>query len=57
MRTSGRGSEGPFILTGICILALAGMAVMGGPYNFFQAANRWLLNAAESVVLWLRAQM
>ena len=55
MRTSGEGSEGLFIVTGVFVLTLAGIAVMGGPYKFFHAANRTLLNAAESVVLWMQA--
>ena len=57
MRTGGTGSEGMFVLLGVIILTLAGIAVMGGPYNFFQAANRLLLNAAESAVLWARAHL
>jgi hypothetical protein len=56
MRTSGEGSEGLFIVTGVCVLTLAGIAVMGGPYKFFHAANRTLLSAAETVVLWVRSQ-
>jgi hypothetical protein len=55
MRTSGAGSEGLFVVTGVCVLTLAGIAVMGGPYKFFHAANRTLLNAAETVVLWVQA--
>ena len=57
MRTGGTGSEGMFILMGVVVLTLAGIAVMGGPYNFFQAANRLLLNAAESTVLWVRTHL
>jgi hypothetical protein len=37
------------------VLVLAGMAVMGGPHNFFQAANKLLLDSAEKVVLWAQA--
>ena len=55
MRTSGAGSDGNFVLVGICVLTLAGMAVMGGPHNFFQAANRLLVDSAEKVVLWVQA--
>jgi len=55
VKTSGAGTEGLFILGGICLLTIAGIAVMGGPHNFFQAANRALLNAVEHVVLWTRA--
>jgi len=55
MRTSGAGDEGLFVLLGAAVLVLAGMAVMGGPHNFFQAANRLLLDSAEKVVLWAQA--
>ena len=57
MRTSGSGSEGLFIIMGVCILTLAGVLVMGGPYQFFNAANRTLLNAAETIVLWVRSHL
>ena len=57
MRTGGTGSEGMFVLLGVIILTLAGIAIMGGPYNFFQAANRFLMNAAESTVLWVRSHL
>lgn len=57
MRTGGTGSEGMFVLLGLIILTIAGIAVMGGPYNFFQAANRLFLNAAENAVLWVRAHL
>jgi hypothetical protein len=40
----------------VCILTLAGILVMGGPYKFFNAANRTLMNAAENVVLWVKAR-
>ena len=56
MRTSGSGSEGLFIVMGVVILTLAGILVMGGPYQFFHAANRTLMNAAENVVLWVKAR-
>ena len=55
MRTSGNGSEGLFVVMGICILTAAGILLMGGPYKFFNAANRTLLNAAENVKLWVEA--
>ena len=55
MRTSGAGSEGVFVLLGAAVLTLAGIAVMGGPHNFFQAANKLLLDSAEKVVLWAQA--
>lgn len=55
MRTSGEGSEGLFIIMGVCVLTLAGIAVMGGPYKFFHAANRTILKAAETVVLWAQS--
>ena len=55
MRTSGAGSEGTFVLLGAGVLMLAGMAVMGGPHNFFQAANKLLMDSAEKVVLWAQA--
>ena len=57
MRTSGSGSEGLFIVMGVCVLTLAGVLVMGGPYQFFNAANRTLLNAAETIVLWVRSHL
>ena len=53
MRTGGTGSEGVFVITGVCILTLAGILVMGGPHRFFHAANRTLLNAAQSVTVWM----
>ena len=56
MRTSGAsGSDGMFVLLGAGVLMLAGMAVMGGPHNFFQAANKLLMDSAEKVVLWAQA--
>ena len=55
MRTSGSGTEGASILVGLGLLMLAGIAVMGGPHNFFQAANRFLINGAERLVLWVQA--
>jgi hypothetical protein len=55
VRTSGSGSEGLFIVMGVVILTLAGILVMGGPYKFFHAANRTLLDAAERVTLWVQA--
>jgi hypothetical protein len=55
MRTSGAGSEGMFVLLGVAVLTLAGMAVMGGPHNFFQAANKFLLDSAEKAVLWVQS--
>jgi hypothetical protein len=55
VRTSGAGSEGLFIVMGLCVLTMAGILVMGGPYKFFHAANRTLLDAAETVVLWVQA--
>jgi hypothetical protein len=55
VRTSGAGSDGTFVLLGAAVLVLAGMAVMGGPHNFFQAANRLLMDSAEKAVLWVQA--
>ena len=55
MRTGGTGSEGLFVIMGVCILTVAGILVMGGPYKFFNAANRTLIDAAETVTLWVRA--
>jgi hypothetical protein len=55
VRTGGTGSEGLFVIMGLCILTLAGILVMGGPYRFFNAVNRTLVNAAETVTLWVRA--
>jgi len=55
VRTSGAGSDGTFVLLGAAVLMLAGMAVMGGPHAFFQAANRLLMDSAERVVLWAQA--
>jgi len=55
MRTSGAGgTDGLFVLLGAGVLTLAGMAVMGGPHNFFQATNKLLIDSAEHVVLWVR---
>ena len=36
-------------------VVLAGMAVMGGPHAFFQAANKLLMDSAEKVVLWAQS--
>ena len=55
MRTSGAGSDGMFVVVGISVLMLAGIAVMGGPHSFFQAANKLLVDSAEKVVLWVQA--
>jgi hypothetical protein len=44
-----------FVLLGAGVLMLAGIAVMGGPHNFFQAANKFLMDSAEKVVLWAQA--
>ena len=55
MRTSGAGSDGTFVLLGAAVLVLAGMAVMGGPHNFFQAANKLLMDSAEKAVLWMQS--
>lgn len=56
MRTSGAsGSDGLFVLLGAGVLMLAGMAVMGGPHNFFQAANKLLMDTAEKVSLWVQS--
>jgi hypothetical protein len=40
----------------VCLLVLAGMAIMGGPHNFFQTTNRALINGAERLVLWLQVR-
>ena len=56
MKASGRGSEGMTVLIAIGLLTLAGIAVQGGPHNFFQAANRMLLDGAEKIVLWVQSR-
>jgi hypothetical protein len=53
VRTGGTGSEGLFVITGVCILTVVGILVMDGPFNFFNAANRTLLNAAQTARVWV----
>jgi len=55
VRTSGAATEGLFVIGALGLLTLAGIWAMGGPYNFFQAGNRMILDAAEHVVLWVQA--
>ena len=57
MRPSGSGNEGIFILVSILLLTLAGMAVMGGPQDFFQATNRMLVGGAERLALWVQSHL
>ena len=56
MKTSGAGTEGVFVLGALILLTLVGIAVMDGPHNFFNSANRLLINTAERVVLWAQSR-
>lgn len=56
MRTSGAGSDGPFIMLAAGVLLLAGMWAAGGPYSFFHIANRTIVEAAERLTVWAQWQ-
>ena len=53
MNTTGRGSEGWFILMTVTLLAGVGMLLAGGPAELVTYVDKRLLRAFDFITTWL----